>query len=61
MAVPATVSTPVRAVAFRLNAAWNWTVPLPFPLYPGSTVSQDTLLEAVHWQPDAVCTDTDPL
>ena len=50
---PAMVSVPVREVVLLLAAALNATVPLPLPLAPPVTVSQDVLLlTPVHAHPD---------
>jgi hypothetical protein len=43
-----------------LGAARYDTIPLPVPLAPDLTVNQVALLDAVHWQPLAVATETDP-
>ena len=48
---PATVSVPVRWAVEVLVAALNVTVPFPLPLAPPVTVSQVTLLAAVHAHP----------
>jgi hypothetical protein len=56
------VSVPVRGPALPLMAAANATVPLPLPLAPLVTVSQDVLLlTAVHAHPDAAITLVEPV
>jgi len=55
------VRTALRELAMVLVAARNNTVPLPLPLLPEEMVSQGALLDAVHWQLDAVETATEPL
>jgi hypothetical protein len=57
---PATASTPLRVLPLAFGAARYDTVPLPVPLAPDLTVSQEALLDAVHWQALAVVTDTEP-
>jgi hypothetical protein len=58
---PATVSVPVRAVVAVLAAALKETVPLPEPLAPLVTASQEALLTAVHAQPVPAVTFTVPV
>ena len=59
---PAMVTVPVRGAALPLMAAANATVPLPLPLAPLVTVSQDVLLlTAVHAHPDAAITLVEPV
>jgi len=41
--------------------AKNDAVPLPLPLDPEVTLSQEALLDAAHWQPADVLTETVPL
>ena len=55
---PAMVAVPVRAVVTVLAATDRATVPLPLPLAPLVTVSQDAVLAAVHAQPVGLVTDT---
>jgi len=61
MLYPATVRTPVRATLPVLLAMKNLTVPFPLPGLPDVTVNHETLLVAVHGQPPAQDTATDPL
>ena len=59
---PAMVIVPVRELVFGLDEALNVTVPLPLPLAPPVTVSQDVLLlTAVHAHPVAAVTPTLPV
>jgi hypothetical protein len=59
---PAIVIVPVRALVFGFDDALNVTVPLPLPLAPPVTVSQDVLLlTAVHAHPVAAVTPTLPV
>ncbi len=53
---PAMVSVPVRGDVSVLAAMENATVPLPLPLAPEVTVSQEALLVAVQLQPVVVVT-----
>ena len=46
--VPAIVRVPLWALVPVLAAALKATVPLPVPLVPAVTVSQDALLSALH-------------
>ena len=56
------VSVPVRGLVFGLDEALNATVPLPLPLAPLVTVSQDVaLLTPVHAQPVAAVTAVEPV
>ncbi len=58
---PATVSVPLRCVVLALAAALKATVPLPLPLAPLVTVSQDVLLlTPVHEHPAAAVTLVEP-
>ena len=57
---PAIVSVAVRAVALVLAAALNVTVPEPVPLAPAVTVAHAASLLAVHAQPLAAVTVTEP-
>jgi len=57
---PAIVSVPDRGPA-GLAAAEKLTWPLPLPLAPAVTVSQDALLDEVHAHPAAVVTPTWPV
>jgi hypothetical protein len=56
---PAIVSVPLRGVVSGFAAALNATVPLPLPVAPIVTVSQDVLLIPVHEQPDGAVTVVD--
>jgi hypothetical protein len=58
---PATVMVPVRWVVAVLAATLKVTVPLPDPVAVPVTVSQLALLVAVHVQPAAAVTLTDPV
>ena len=56
------VSVPVRGFVFGLDEALNATVPLPLPLAPLVTVSQDVLLlTPVHAHPVGAVTAVDPV
>src|SRR5262249_28029783 len=57
---PAMVVVPVRAPPV-LAAIGNATVPLPLPAAPDVTVIHDTPLVAVHVQPPAAVTATEPV
>jgi hypothetical protein len=57
---PAIVNVPERAPPL-FAAALYWTVPLPLPLPPDVTVSQDALLPAVHEHPPPADTATLPV
>ena len=59
--IPATVSVPVRADVVVFAAAEKLTVPFPLPGVPAVTVSHDAPLVAVHAQPVATLTLTDPV
>jgi hypothetical protein len=58
---PATVTVAFRDDVDVLAAAVTVTVPLPEPLPPVPIVSHGALLAAVHVQPDATVTPTEPL
>ena len=59
---PAIVSVPVRELVLLLAAALNATVPLPVPLAPPVTVSQDVLLlTPVHAHPASDVTPVEPV
>ena len=59
---PPIVSVPLRWLVLVLAAALNATVPLPLPLAPLVTVSQDVLLlTPVHEQPVGAVTAVDPV
>ena len=58
---PAIVNVPTRLLPVLFCAAAYATVPFPLPLDPLVTVSQLSLLTAVHAQPDCVFTDTLPV
>jgi hypothetical protein len=59
---PAMVIVPVRCVVPPLLAAANATVPLPLPLAPLVTVSQEVLLlTPVHAHPVGAVTAVDPV
>ena len=59
---PAIVRVPVREVVLLLAAALNATVPLPLPLAPPVTVSQDVLLlTPVHAHPASDVTPVEPV
>lgn len=58
---PAIVSVPVRDDVEVLAAALNETDPLPESDAPAVTVSQSSLLTAVHAQPDGAVTATVPV
>jgi hypothetical protein len=51
----------VRACPVVLAATWNTTTPVPVPEAPLTTVSQFSLLVAVHAQPLDVFTLTFPV
>jgi hypothetical protein len=51
----------VRACPVRFAATWNTTAPVPVPEAPLTTVSQLSLLVAVHAQPLDVVTVTFPV
>ena len=59
--IPATLSVPVRAEVAVFAAAEKLTVPFPLPGVPAVTVSHDAALVAVHAQPVATLTLTDPV
>lgn len=61
MLYPATVRTPVLALFVVFKPARYVAVPFPLPLAPEVTLSQEALLDAVHWQPADVFTETVPL
>ena len=61
IAEPATVKVAVRELAVVLSAAAYDTTPFPLPLLPAEIVNQPWLLEAVHWHPEPVVTETVPL
>ena len=54
------MSAPERGPPF-VEAALNWTVPLPVPLAPEVIVSQEALLVAVKAQPAGAVTATLPV
>ena len=56
----ATVNVPVRAAPV-FTAALIDTVPFPLPLAPAVIDNHDTLLVAVHAQPEPVVTVTEPV
>ena len=58
---PAIVSAPCRADAPAFFATLNWTCPDPVPLGADVTEIQSALAAAVHVQPVAAVTDTDPV
>jgi len=59
---PPIVIVPLRAVVFGFADALNATVPLPLPLAPLVTVSQDVLLlTPVQAQPLGAVTLVDPV
>ena len=58
---PAIVSVPLRGVVSGFAAALNATVPLPLPVAPIVTVSQEALLMPVHEQPVGAVTVVDPV
>ena len=59
---PAIVNVPVRGLILLLAAALNATVPLPLPLAPLVTVSQDVLLlTPVHAHPAGDVTSVEPV
>ena len=57
---PAIVSVPVRGVVDVFAATLNVTPPLPdeFGPAPAVTVIHDALLEALHWHPVGIVTET---
>jgi hypothetical protein len=57
---PAIVMVPLRGAPVAFASTVNSTVPAPDPLPPFVTVTQGTLLTAVHAQPPPVVTVTDP-
>jgi hypothetical protein len=59
--LPAIVSVPVRGVVAVVAAAAKVTLPLPEPEAPAVTDNHDTLLAALHAQPDPAVTATLPL
>ena len=61
IAEPATVKVAVRELAAVLSAATYDTTPFPLPLAPEEIVNQFWLLEAIHWHPEPVVTETVPL
>jgi hypothetical protein len=59
---PPIVSVPLRELALVFAAALNATEPVPLPVAPLVTVSQDVLLlTPVHSHPVAVVTVVDPV
>jgi hypothetical protein len=58
---PAMLSVPVREVVAVFALAEKLTVPLPLPEAPAVIVSHDAPLVAVHAQPTAALTPTDPV
>jgi hypothetical protein len=57
---PATVSVPLRDEVDVFASTLKLTAPLPLPGVPAITVSHAALLAAVHVQPGATATDTEP-
>jgi hypothetical protein len=57
----ATVTVPLRGVAFGFAAMLNDAEPLPLPLAPAVTVIQPALLVDVHEQPVGEVTVVDPV
>jgi hypothetical protein len=58
--MPATLNVPVRDDVAVFAVAEKLTVPLPLPEAPAVIVSHDAPLVAVHAQPVAAFTPTDP-
>jgi len=58
---PPMLSVAERGVELGLSAALNATEPGPLPLAPDVTVSHAASLDAVHAQPLATLTETEPL
>ena len=58
---PATLSVPVRADVAVFAVAEKLTVPFPLPGEPAVIASQDAPLVAVHAQPAAALTVTEPV
>jgi hypothetical protein len=58
---PAIVNVAVRAVVLVFADALKATTPVPVPLAPDVTVSQDALLLALHAQPFVAVIVTDPV
>jgi len=61
IAWPATVRIADRGRPVEFASTWNTTTPGPVPEVPLVTVSQRSLLVAVHAQPLAVFTSTVPV
>src|SRR5262249_32673065 len=57
---PATVSVPRREPGFGFAETTNFTVPLPLPLAPTTTVMNGSLLTAVQTQPSPALTMISP-
>src|SRR5918993_356619 len=57
---PPMVRVPVRGAPVAFGSTVKSTVPAPDPLPPRVTVTQGTLLTAVHAQPPPAVTVTDP-